>query len=584
MKKHMAAAHETTATLLSEAASVMRQRSQIETKQMLLQALRTAFLMSDEEVASLTLASEPIDERFFLALAKAKRISRDCELLLGFEKQTLGLDVMERTSKLLNQAFQKLYRWIEREFKTFNLEAPQIGSAIRRSLRVLAERPTLFQNCMDLFAGAREQVLSDAFFTALTGTSASGITDRSVKPIELVAHDPLRYVGDMLAWVHAASVGEREALEVLFVADGGELAKDIQAGRDAEVWRLAAEDGEEATTFNAAEALGDLVDRDVSGIARLLRQRVEQVIQAAEETILAYKLANLLEFYGTTFAKLLGSTSVLVETIKALDKEAMRQFRSLMREHLATLPSDIERTPAGPDPPDFFEDALELLVAIMETYDTSLAAEDSREAAFGPVLAEAFDPFLSGCETVSKGLPSPLNLIFMANCILAAKAILVPFDFVDGRVHELDRRLEELSRKATDFQYAFFRNESGLDEIFAALAPISSQEDDIKRIRDLPALQPQTLVPASQLFDDFLPSALMDAMENIKELRDPKMAEEATAEAARQFCDDFEHVEELITRVDELAQEGARDSDDHDQRLLREMFPRTSNEIRVLLA
>ena len=33
------------------------------------------------------------------------------------------------------------------------------------------------------------------------------------RPIELHAHDPLRYVGDMLAWVHQAIAAEREFLE-----------------------------------------------------------------------------------------------------------------------------------------------------------------------------------------------------------------------------------------------------------------------------------------------------------------------------------------------------------------------------------
>ena len=30
------------------------------------------------------------------------------------------------------------------------------------------------------------------------------------------AHDPLRYIGDMLAWVHQAVAGEKEFLESLF--------------------------------------------------------------------------------------------------------------------------------------------------------------------------------------------------------------------------------------------------------------------------------------------------------------------------------------------------------------------------------
>lgn len=40
------------------------------------------------------------------------------------------------------------------------------------------------------------------------------------RPIELHAHDPLRYIGDMLAWVHQAIAAERELLESLFGLGG----------------------------------------------------------------------------------------------------------------------------------------------------------------------------------------------------------------------------------------------------------------------------------------------------------------------------------------------------------------------------
>ena len=265
MRQHINAAHGETAPVLEEASALLTQREQNETKQQLLQAFNAHFIMSDDDVAVLTSAAEPVNDRYFAVLARAKRLQSDCEILLGTENQSLGLEILEQVSRNLNGAFQKLYRWIQREFKSLNLENPQISSSIRRALRVLAERPSLFQNCLDYFAEAREHILSDAFFTALTGTLVSGQEDKSVKPIELVAHDPLRYVGDMLAWAHSATVSEREALEVLFISEGDEIAKGIQAGRDNEPWHKYSED-EEVGIFDGLKALNELVDRDVTGV------------------------------------------------------------------------------------------------------------------------------------------------------------------------------------------------------------------------------------------------------------------------------------------------------------------------------
>jgi hypothetical protein len=587
MKGHVTAAHAATSSTLGEASTLMTQRHNIETKQQLLQAFREHFVLSEDEVGALTLTSEPVDDRFFVVLAKAKKIRSDCEVLLGFEKQTLGLEIMEQTSKNLNQAFQKLYRWIQREFKTLNLENPQINSSIRRALRVLAERPTLFQNCLDFFAEAREQILSDTFYLALTGTSASGRDDHSIKPIELAAHDTLRYVGDMLAWTHSATVSEREALEVLFVSDGNEIAKGIQEGRENELWQLMADDAEVAPEFDAVKALNELVDRDVSGAARILRQRLEQVIQTNEDTILAYKLANLLSFYRVTFSKLLGPQSVLLESISKLETEALRQFRSLMRDHIATLQGEFQHTPSDLGPPDFLQDSLKQLTAIMKTYETSLASSGDREADFQPILAESFDPFISGCENMSKNIQTPSSSVFLVNCFLAAKAALMPFDFTQKKVQQIQSTIEEHAEGLVDSQYSYFRTESGLDSIFDALGPLNDTKDDIAKIRTMEALSPEALTAASQNLDDFLPSALMDAMENLRHLQDSKLAREVTEDAAEKFCVDFEHVEEMLLFADELIeQEGTNGPTDEYEgpQSLRALFPRTTGEIRVLLS
>lgn len=51
------------------------------------------------------------------------------------------------------------------------------------------------------------------------------------------AHDPPRHVGDMLAWLHSAAVGEMESLEGLFfVGEQSSIAQSIAVGREMEPW------------------------------------------------------------------------------------------------------------------------------------------------------------------------------------------------------------------------------------------------------------------------------------------------------------------------------------------------------------
>jgi hypothetical protein len=591
MQASARSAHAATSEILDEASKLDRQRRQVGTRQLLLQRFRQQFVLSEDDVQCLTSAAEPVDGRFFAALARTKRISTDCEVLLGFEEQTLGRHIMDRTAKTLNQAYQKLYKWVRLEFSSLNLENPQIGSNIRHALRVLAERPSLFESCLETFSESREQTLSDAFFSALTGRDAGAAQDRSVKPIEIVAHDPLRYVGDMLAWTHSATVSEKESLEIFFVAEADEIAKGMQAGRETEFWRITEEHEEGAPAFDAIKALSNLVDRDTAGVARLLRQRVEQVVQASEESNLAYRLSNLLGFYRATFVKLVGTQSHLVATLASLESEALRLFRSLMRDRAAALEPDFQRIPAELACPGFLLDALEDLSVVIKTYETALSSGAEREAEVADILAVALDPFLLGCEKLVTRLEPPSSSIFRINYLSAARAKLSLHQPTARRASELDRVIADERIALVDSQYQFLRRSSGLDGLIEAAEETARRRKNVQpaHLRELDALQPQALAIAAQQLDEFLPSALMDALENLEGLQDPNLSMQITEKAAGGFCDDFEQIEQMLLAADDvdnyekkgttLGQEG-----DDGLQVLRALFPRTSAEIRVLLS
>ncbi|KAL4977446.1 oligomeric Golgi complex subunit 6 [Aspergillus desertorum] len=597
MRKHIVLAKQDTTPVLEEATALMNQKQEAETKQ-----------LTDEELLALTSVEEPINDEFFDILARVKQVYRDCEALLGAEHERLGLELMEKSSRSLNSAYHKLYRWTQKEFKSLNLEDPRISSTIRRALRVLAERPSLFHSCLDFFAEARDYALSDAFHYALTDAVSGG--DSVVKPIEFSAHDPLRYVGDMLAWVHSTTVSEREALEALFVAEGDEFAKGIQAGLSSEPWSRIDED--EEITFDGQKALSNLVSRDLIGVARSLRQRVELVIQGHDDPVTCYRVVNLLSFYQTTFSRLVGPNSNLAELLKELEKFTLNRFQTLMRDEVSDISTDRSAL-APPDDlsaPQFLLDSLEVLTSVMKAHEASLGVEDpsatssSQENRFTPVLHAALDPFFSLAKSSADELPDPTaRAIYLTNIHITTRSTIFPYPFATAtHLPPLSATLSTLRVELLEIQHRYLLQTSGLQVLLTALQPFSQPTEsgtqkDLAAIASLPAFQAGALIATSQQLDDFLPSALMDATDNLKLVQSASFVKSVTEEAVEAFCRDFEFVEGMIIGADEargvgesdgaVNEEGENDGEvddgEHGQSL-RKLFPRTTGEIRVLLS
>ena len=585
MRQHLAAAHRDNAPIIDDGSTLLAQRQDSDTKKQLLSLFQNHFIISEDDLRLLTTNTDNINDDFFRVLAEVKQVHKDCRVLLGAENQRLGLELMDASSRNLNSAYQKLYRWIQREFKTVNFENPQIGPVIRRALRALSERPALFQSCLDFFTEARQHALLDAFYIALTGSSNDNYRNQAAKPIEFHAHDALRYIGDMLAWTHSAAVSEKEVLESLASTDGDEIAKGIKAGTENEPWSMM--DGE---AFDGRKALEQLASKNLAGVIRTLRQRVEQVIHNLEDPLLAYKIVNLFGFYCITFEKLLGRDCDVLETVSPLESLAMKHFQSLMEDQVSSIKADVQHLPRDLQVPDYLDGLLKQLKELMKSFQSSLTPATTRENDFKRILSLTLDPLLRVCKRNAASVEEPAQSIFLINCSSAAKRTLSEHDFVQSSISEIDGDIANCTTSLTEYQHAFFLHNSGLHPLIAALAALSDEPSHkLSKIAGLPQFQPAALQNASQVLDEFLPSALMDATENLKHLADKKLVDEITAEGAERFCEDFEFVEENLVAVDEgLIDFDKTPNEMHRSRegtaRLRANFPRTSGEIRVLLS
>jgi Conserved oligomeric complex COG6 len=334
MRKHITLAKSDSAPMLEEASVLVVTKQESEIRQSVFNAFTKHFIVSDDDLDLLASFAVPLNDQFFVVLNRVKKIHDDCEPLLGSENERLGLELMEQTSRNLDAGFKKLYNWVQRALKGLDFEDPQISGSIRHALRVLSERPTLFQNCLEFLAEAREQTLSDAFQRALSGEG-----EALGSAIELSAHDLLRYMGDMLAWVHSTTVSEKESLEGLFIADAEAISQSMKSGRASEPWlqnySLEGISNDESgnsndTAFDGEKALKELVSRSLVTISATLRERIELAVHQHDDIVLLFKAQNLLTFYHDLFTKLVGSKSVLSDTVSHLENTAKEHLYQVL--------------------------------------------------------------------------------------------------------------------------------------------------------------------------------------------------------------------------------------------------------------
>lgn len=151
---------------------------------------------------------------------------------------------------------------------------------------------------MQVLTTTRQGAILTAFLDALTRGGPNGLP----RPIEIHAHDPTRYVGDMLAWVHQATASEHELLESLFGV-GRNRVRMVGEERSAE-------------RSEAEQMVSDALDKNLDGLGRPLKLRIEQTIKSQEGIIMTYRIVNLVQFYLVTMRKTIGPGAVLSQALQ----------------------------------------------------------------------------------------------------------------------------------------------------------------------------------------------------------------------------------------------------------------------------
>ncbi|KAB0404839.1 hypothetical protein E2I00_005546 [Balaenoptera physalus] len=304
MTCRLQAAKEQTQDLITKTTKLQAESQTLEIRAQVADAFLSKFQLSSDEMSLLRGTREgPITE----ALGRVKQIHNDVKVLLRTNQQTAGLEIMEQMALLQETSYERLYRWAQSECRTLTQESCDISPVLTQAMEALQDRPVLYKYTLDEFGTARRSTVVRGFIDALTRGGPGG----TPRPIEMHSHDPLRYVGDMLAWLHQATASEKEHLEALL---------------------------KHVTTQGVEENIQEVVGHITEGVCRPLKVRIEQVIVAEPGAVLLYKISNLLKFYHHTISGIVGnSATTLLTTIEEMHLLSKKIFFSSLSLHASKL-------------------------------------------------------------------------------------------------------------------------------------------------------------------------------------------------------------------------------------------------------
>ncbi|XP_010289100.1 PREDICTED: conserved oligomeric Golgi complex subunit 6, partial [Phaethon lepturus] len=308
MSSRLKAAKEQTQDLIVKTTKLQAENQRLEMKAQVADAFIAKFQLTPDEMNLLRgTKDEPITEDFFKALGRVKQIHDDVKILLRTNQQRAGLEIMEQMALLQETSYERLYRWTQNECRTLTQESCDISPVLAQAMEALQDRPVLYKYTLDEFGTARRSAVVRGFIDALTRGGLGG----TPRPIEMHSHDPLRYVGDMLAWLHQATASEKEHLEAMLKL---------------------------VTIQGVEENIQEVVGHITEGVCRPLKVRIEQVIVAEPGAVLLYKISNLLKFYHHTISGIVGnSAATLLTTIEEMHLLSKKIFFNSLSLHASKL-------------------------------------------------------------------------------------------------------------------------------------------------------------------------------------------------------------------------------------------------------
>ncbi|KAF8939551.1 oligomeric Golgi complex subunit 6 [Dissophora ornata] len=528
MQDRLNLANDKTVTLLEQTDALREQSNICLVRQTIMEAFLEHFTLSESEITILCSTAMDINPAFFDALEHLETIHADCNALLITEHQRAGLEIMDSMRTYRSISYDKLYRWMQSECRTMSRPdgMMEVREVTKKAIQALKQDDQYFKSILEELVHVRRNAILRAFIDALTRGGPGG----TPRPIELHAHDPLRYIGDMLAWLHQTVASEREFLESLLNSerknrDRGQTEVKLPK---ASPLRLVESD------ISDVEIVNSLLDKNLEGTSRPLKSRVEQVLVSQANAITAFKILNLIKFYSSTIEKAIGSEASLSKTLHEISEASMQVFFEAIGKQSADLLRRPETPGADLGPTPAVKETMSQLKEIMKSFDTSFVQADEGNQDFAPILSAMIDPLFQTCEIGAANQSAFNRAIFMMNCLHYVQSALV-YPFTKNKVEDLEKQIQEYVDIVVDEQHIVLLRQSGVAPLIQAM----ETKDEKTPLSSVPNMDSASISAVLSRLDHFLGSVNLDLTSWLSKIVSSRLAKNISTQNVKMFVDAY---------------------------------------------
>ncbi|XP_071081994.1 conserved oligomeric Golgi complex subunit 6-like [Haliotis cracherodii] len=511
MTNRLKAAKEQTHDLINQTTTLQAESQKVQMKSQVADAFLNKFQLKPEEVKILRGTRDGhLHRDFFSALSRVKQIHTDCKFLLRTNQQTAGLEIMESMALHQESAYERLYRWTQNECRTLTGDSPDIQPVLCQAMGALKDRPVLFKYSLDEFGTARRSAVVRGFIDALTRGGPGG----TPRPIELHSHDPLRYVGDMLAWLHQAAASEKEHLQTLM--------KNCET---------------------PSSLIEDILGHVSEGICRPFKVRVEQVLLSEQDAVTLYKLDNLLKFYHYTIGQIITSEAALLSTIMDIQDLSHRMFFNSLTCNANKLLDKVELPPSDLGSTASLTQTLQLLRDVLACHDASVVPIDDKKQDFKQILSCVVDPLIQMCSVSASRLNTVDMAAYMINCIYLMQSTLALYEFTDTRLEMLQAQVDAHVDTLISEQASFVLGRVGLSPIYSSVQQHQPSQGPLSVVQGMDTL---TVKSAMNKFDSYLASPDALILPQCSLLLSALVRESVKQKSAQLICEAYKQMYSAI--------------------------------------